>query len=87
MGLYPVVFKSGIIFSLEPERAYIQVGFFSDFCGNKFFATFSLDKQEEDISKKVDRNIAIVISPDSSCKPQKTIRADDHKNDTPKNLS
>ena len=27
--------------------------------------------------------MAIVRSPDSSCKPQKTIRADDHKNDTP----
>ena len=43
-----------------------------------------MDKQEEDISKKVDKNIAIVRSPDSSCKPQKTIRADDHKKDTPK---
>ena len=28
--------------------------------------------------------MAIVRSPDSSCKPQKIIRADDHKNDTPK---
>ena len=27
--------------------------------------------------------MAIVRSQDSSCKPQKTIRADDHKNDTP----
>ena len=42
------------------------------------------DKQEEDISKKANKNIAIERSLDKSCNPQKTITADDHKNDKPK---
>ena len=42
------------------------------------------DKQEEYTSKKVNKNMAIVRSLDSSCKPQKTIKAGDHKNDKPK---
>ena len=41
------------------------------------------DKQEEDISKKTNKNMAIVRSLDNSCNPQKTITADDHKNDKP----
>ena len=42
------------------------------------------DKQVEDISKKANKNMAIVRSLDNSCNPQKTITADDHKNDKPK---
>ena len=42
------------------------------------------DKKEEDTSKKVNRNMAIVRSLDSSCNSQKTILAGDHKNDKPK---
>ena len=42
------------------------------------------DKQEEDTFKMVNKNMAIVRSLDSSCNPQKTITADDHKNDKPK---
>ena len=42
------------------------------------------DKQEDDISMKVDKNITIVRSLDSSCNPQKTITAGDHKNYKPK---
>ena len=36
------------------------------------------------MSKKANKNIAIVRSLDSSCNPQKAITADDHKNDKPK---
>ena len=42
------------------------------------------DKQEEDISKKANKNMAIVRSLNNSCNPQKIITADDHKNDKPK---
>ena len=42
------------------------------------------DKQEEDISKKANKNMAIVRSLDNCCNPQKRITADDHKNDKPK---
>ena len=42
------------------------------------------DKQEEDTSKKVNKNMVIVRSLNSSCNPQKTITADDHKNYKPK---
>ena len=42
------------------------------------------DKQEEDTSKKINQNMAIVRSLDRNCNPQKTILAGDHKNDTPK---
>ena len=42
------------------------------------------DKQVEDISKKANKNIAIIRSLDNSCNPQKRITADDHKNDKPK---
>ena len=41
------------------------------------------DKQEE-TSKKINQNMAIVRSLDSYCNPQKTNLANDHKNDTPK---
>ena len=41
------------------------------------------DKQE-DTSKKINQNMAIVRSLDSNCNPQKTILAGDHKNDKPK---
>ena len=43
-----------------------------------------MDKQEEDVSKKANKNMAFVRSLDSSCNPQKTITADDHKIDKPK---
>ena len=42
------------------------------------------DKQEEGTSKKVNKNMVIVRSLDSSCNPQKSITAGDHKNDKPK---
>ena len=42
------------------------------------------DKQEEGSSKKVNKNMPIVRSLDSSCNPQKTITAGDHKNDKSK---
>ena len=42
------------------------------------------DKQEEDTSRKVNKNMAIVRSLDGSCNPQKKITAGDHKNDKPK---
>ena len=42
------------------------------------------DKQEEDLSKKANKNMEIVRSLGSSCNPQKIIRADDRKNDKPK---
>ena len=42
------------------------------------------NKQEEDTSKKVNKNLAVVRSLDSSCNSQKTITAGDHKNDKPK---
>ena len=43
-----------------------------------------MDKHEEDISKKANKNMVIVRSVDNSCNPQKTIIADDRKNDKPK---
>ena len=42
------------------------------------------DKQEEDTSKKINQNMAIVRSLDSNCNSEKTILAGDHKNDKPK---
>ena len=39
------------------------------------------DKQEEDTSKKINQNMAIVRSLDRNCNPQKT---GDHKNDKQK---
>ena len=42
------------------------------------------DKQEEVISKKANKNMAIVRSLNDSGNPQKTITADDHKNGKPK---
>ena len=43
-----------------------------------------INKQEEDISKKTNKNMANVRSLDSSCNPQETNTANDHKNDKPK---
>ena len=42
------------------------------------------DKQEEDTSTKVNKDMAIVKSLNRSCNPQKTTPADDAKNDKPK---
>ena len=42
------------------------------------------EQQDQDISKKANKNMGIVRSLDTSCNPQKTITADDHKNDKPK---
>ena len=42
------------------------------------------DKQEEDISEKASNNMAIARSLDNCCNSQKTITADDPKNDKPK---
>ena len=43
-----------------------------------------INKQEEDISKKTNKSMANVRSLDSSCNPQETNTANDHKNDKPK---
>ena len=43
-----------------------------------------MDKHEEDLCKKANMNMLIVRSVDNNCNPQKTITADDRKNDKPK---